>query len=112
MKLITAIVKYSRLDQVKAALASAGVHGLTLSAVSGFGHEEGHVEYYRGARYNVDLIRRIRVEVLVADDDVDLLVDRIVAAAKTGQPGDGFVWVTPVDRLMRINTGDEGMMAL
>ena len=67
MKLITAIVKYSCLDKVKTALASAGVHGLTLSAVSGFGHEEGHVEYYRGARYNVDLIRRIRVEVL-ADD--------------------------------------------
>lgn len=112
MKLITAIIKYTRLDSVKASLASAGVHGLTLSAVSGFGHEEGHVEYYRGARYNVDLIRRIRVEVLAADEDVDLLVERIIAAAKTGEDGDGFVWVTPVDRLVRINTGQEGSAAL
>lgn len=112
MKLITAIVKYSCLDRVKAALAASGVHGLTLSAVSGFGHEEGHVEYYRGARYNVDLIRRIRVEVLVADEDVNMLVDRIVAAARTGKAGDGFVWVTPVERLLRINTGDEDSAAL
>ncbi len=112
MKLITAIVKYSRLDSVKASLASAGVHGLTLSTVSGFGHEEGHVEYYRGARYNVDLIRRIRVEVLASDEDVDLLVERIVEAAKTGEAGDGFVWVTPVERLLRINTGEEDASAL
>jgi nitrogen regulatory protein P-II 1 len=97
MKLVTAIFKPERLDAVKSALAQAGVHGMTLSPARGFGHETGHQEIYRGARYNDDLIVRQRLEVIVADAD---------------SVGDGFVWVTPLDRVVRIHTSDENEKAL
>lgn len=112
MKLVSAIIKPVRLDAVKAALAQAGVHGMTLSSVRGFGHENGHQEIYRAARYNDDLIVRTRVDVIVADQDADTVADVIVSAAKTGEVGDGFVLVTPLDRVIRINTGAEGEKSL
>ncbi len=112
MKLVTAIFKPERLDAVKTALAQAGVHGMTLSPARGFGHETGHQEIYRGARYNDDLIVRQRLEVIVADADVDTIVSTIVKQARTDRVGDGFVWVTPLDRVVRIHTGDENEKAL
>jgi nitrogen regulatory protein P-II 1 len=111
MKLVTAIIKPFKLDDVKSALESFGVHGLTVSEASGYGRQRGHTEVYRGAEYTVDLVPKVRVEVLV-DGDVDDVVDVIVKAAQTGRIGDGKVWVVPVESVVRVRTGERGPEAL
>ena len=108
MKLITAIVKPFKLDDVKDALKAAGVQGITVSEVRGFGRQGGHTETYRGAEYKIDFVPKARLEIVVADDAVDGVVDAIKAAASTGKIGDGKIWVTGVDRIIRIRTGEEG----
>ena len=96
MKLITAVVKPHRLDEIKEALQAFGVHGLTVTEASGYGRQRGHTEVYRGAEYTVDLVPKIRIEVLAEDDDTEQLIDVIVKAARTGKIGDGKVWSLPV----------------
>ena len=108
MKLVTAIVKPHRVEEVKEALRDAGVMGLTTSDVEGFGRQRGHTEVYRGAEYQVDFVPKVKVEVVVADDDVQGVVDAIVKAARTGKIGDGKVWVTDVGQVVRIRTGEVG----
>ena len=112
MKLVTAIIKPFKLDDVKAALETLGVLGLTVSEVRGYGRQKGHTEVYRGAEYTVDLVPKVRVEVLVDDLDAEKVVDTIAEAARTGKIGDGKVWVTPVDSLVRVRTGERGADAL
>ena len=112
MKLITAIVKPFKLDEVKSALEGQGIHGLTVSEASGFGRQRGHTEVYRGAEYTVDLIPKVRIEILVDDEDVDKVLDAIVAVAQTGRIGDGKVWVIPVEQVIRVRTGERGSAAL
>ena len=112
MKLVTAIVKPFKLDEVKSALETLGVLGLTVSEVRGYGRQKGHTEVYRGAEYTVDLVPKVRVEVLVEDLDADKVVDTVVEAARTGKIGDGKVWVTPVDAVVRVRTGERGADAL
>ena len=112
MKLVTAIVKPFVLDDVKAALEQLGVLGMTVSEVQGYGRQKGHTEVYRGAEYTVDFVPKVRLDVVVADDDAGDVVDVIVKAASTGQIGDGKVWTTPVDDLVRVRTGERGPDAL
>jgi nitrogen regulatory protein P-II 1 len=108
MKLVTAIIKPFKLDDVKEALESFGVHGLTVSEVNGYGRQKGHTEVYRGAEYTVDFVAKVRVEVVVESDDAADVVNVIVKAAATGQIGDGKVWVTGVDDIVRVRTGERG----
>jgi nitrogen regulatory protein P-II 1 len=112
MKLITAIVKPFKLDEVKEALKDAGVQGMTVSEVQGFGRQRGHTEVYRGAEYTIDFVPKVRIEILSDDAEVDRVVDAIVAAARTDKIGDGKVWVTEVDRIVRIRTGEMGADAV
>jgi nitrogen regulatory protein P-II 1 len=112
MKLIVGIIKPFKLDDVKAALETLGVLGLTVSEVRGYGRQKGHTEVYRGAEYTVDLVPKVRVEVLVDDLDADKVVDTIAEAARTGKIGDGKVWVSPVDTVVRVRTGERGADAL
>lgn len=112
MKLVTAIVKPHRLDEVKDALREIGVNGLTTTDVEGFGRQRGHTEVYRGAEYQVDFVPKVRVEVVVDDTDAQGVVDAIVKAARTGKIGDGKLWVTGVEQLVRIRTGEMGPDAL
>jgi nitrogen regulatory protein P-II 1 len=106
MKAVTAIVKPFKLDEVKAALQALGVQGLTVGEVQGFGRQRGHTEVYRGAEYVVDLVPKVRIDVVVGDLDADKVVEAIVDAARTGKIGDGKVWVSPVDTLVRVRTGE------
>jgi nitrogen regulatory protein P-II 1 len=112
MKLITAVVKPFALSRVREALRTQGVHGMTVSEASGYGRQRGHTEVYRGAEYVVDLVPKIRVEVLVDDEDAGHILDVLVSAARTGKIGDGKVWVTPVDAVVRVRTGERGSDAL
>ena len=112
MKLITAIVKPFKLDEVKEALKDVGVAGMTVSEVQGFGRQRGHTETYRGAEYTIDFVPKVRLEILADDVDVDRIVDAVVASAKTDKIGDGKVWVTDVDRIVRIRTGEMGVDAV
>ena len=112
MKLVTAVIKPFKLDDVKSALETFGVHGLTVSEASGYGRQKGHTEVYRGAEYTVDLVPKVRVEVLVDDADVDDVMDVIVKAAASGRIGDGKVWSVPVDTVIRVRTGERGPDAL
>ncbi len=112
MKLVTAIIKPFKLEDVKGALEGRGVHGLTVSEASGFGRQKGHTEVYRGAEYTVDLVPKVRLEVVVDDDAVDQVVEAIVGAAQTGRIGDGKVWVIPVETVVRVRTGERGSEAL
>src|SRR6186713_1591021 len=112
MKLVTAIIKPHMLDEVKTALESFGVEGMTVSEASGFGRQRGHTEVYRGAEYTVDLVPKIRIEVLAEDDDAEQLIDVIVKAARTGKIGDGKVWSVPVETAVRVRTGERGPDAL
>ncbi|GAA3166784.1 MULTISPECIES: P-II family nitrogen regulator [Streptomyces] len=112
MKLITAVVKPHRLDEVKEALQAFGVHGLTVTEASGYGRQRGHTEVYRGAEYTVDLVPKIRIEVLAEDADAAALTDALVTAARTGKIGDGKVWSVPVDEVVRVRTGERGADAL
>lgn len=112
MKLITAIVKPFRLDEVKSALRAHGVTGVTVTEVQGFGRQGGHTETYRGTEYQLDFIPKVSLQTVVSDDAVEGVVDVIVRAAATGKIGDGKVWVTPVDSVIRIRTGERGEDAL
>ena len=112
MRLVTAVIKPFKLDDVKQALESFGVHGMTVSEANGYGRQKGHTEVYRGAEYIVDLVPKVRVEVLVEDDDADDVVDVIVKSAQTGKIGDGKVWSVPVDQVVRVRTGERGAGAL
>jgi len=112
VKLVVAIVKPHRLDEVKEALRDAGVQGLTTTDVEGFGRQRGHTEVYRGAEYQVDFVPKVRVEVLCDDDQVQGVIDAIAKSARTGKIGDGKIWVTPVEQIVRIRTGEMGPDAL
>jgi nitrogen regulatory protein P-II 1 len=112
VKLITAVIKPHKLDEVKAALESFGIQGLTVSEASGYGRQKGHTEVYRGAEYTVDLVPKVRVEVLVDDADAADVTEVVVKAAQTGRIGDGKVWVVPVDDVVRVRTGERGVDAL
>ena len=112
MKLVTAVVKPFKLDDVKTALSTLGLAGLTVSEVQGYGRQKGHTEVYRGAEYTVDFVPKVRIEVLVDGIDVDRVVDTLVEAARTGKIGDGKVWVTPVDEVVRVRTGERGLDAI
>jgi len=112
MKLVTAIVKPHKLDEVKTALEAFGVQGMTVSEASGYGRQRGHTEVYRGAEYTVDLVPKVRLEVLVDDADVADVVDVVVKSAQTGRIGDGKVWTTAVEDLVRVRTGEHGVDAL
>jgi nitrogen regulatory protein P-II 1 len=112
MKLITAILKPFKLDDVKDALQAHGVTGMTVSEASGYGRQGGHTEVYRGAEYTVDLIPKVRLEVLVDDTDAEAVIGVIVKAASTGSIGDGKVWSTPVDQVVRVRTGERGVDAI
>ncbi|MBU6279168.1 MAG: P-II family nitrogen regulator [Actinomycetales bacterium] len=112
MKLVTAIIKPFKLEEVKEALQAHGVQGMTVSEASGFGRQRGHTEVYRGAEYTVDLVPKVRIEVLIDDAEVGTIVDAIVAAANTGKIGDGKVWVMPVEAVVRVRTGERGAAAI
>jgi nitrogen regulatory protein P-II 1 len=111
-KLVTAVIQPHRLDDVKSALEAAGVRGLTVSEASGYGRQRGHTEVYRGAEYTVDLVPKVKIDVLVADEDVAGVVEVVIKSASTGKIGDGKVWVTPVEEVARVRTGERGADAL
>jgi len=112
MKLVTAVIKPHQLDAVKEAVHALGVSGLTVSEAQGYGRQKGHTEVYRGAEYTVEFVPKIRVEVLTDEVDLDKIVDAIVEAARTGRIGDGKVWVTPVEDVVRVRTGERGIDAI
>jgi len=112
VRLVTAVVKPFKLDDVKVALEAAGVQGMTVSEVQGFGRQRGHTEVYRGAEYTVSFVPKIRVELVVDDADAARVVDTLVQAAGTGSIGDGKVWTTPIDEVVRVRTGERGAEAL
>ena len=112
MKMITAIIKPFRLDEVREALAECGVNGLTVTEVKGFGRQKGHTELYRGAEYVVDFLPKVKVEVVVRSEEVDRCVDAIVQVASTGKIGDGKIFVSPIEDVIRIRTGERGPNAL
>jgi nitrogen regulatory protein P-II 1 len=112
VKLVVAIVKPFKLDDVKSAVQDFGVQGLTITEVQGFGRQRGHTEVYRGAEYTIDFVPKVKLEILVEDGDALGVADRIMEAARTGKIGDGKVWVVPVETVMRIRTGEAGPDAL
>ncbi len=112
MKLVTAVIKPFKLDDVRSALEQLGVHGMTVTEASGYGRQRGHTEVYRGAEYVVDLVPKVRLEVLVDGPEVDAVVSGILTAARTGKIGDGKVWVVPVDSVVRVRTGERDTEAL
>lgn len=112
MKLITAVIKPFKLDEVRSALSDLGVSGMTVTEVKGFGRQRGHTELYRGAEYVVDFVPKTRVEIAVRDDLVDQVVEAVVKAAKTGKVGDGKIFITAIERVVRIRTGEMDNAAL
>jgi nitrogen regulatory protein P-II 2 len=112
MKLITAVIKPFKLDEVREALSAIGVQGLTVTEVKGFGRQKGHTELYRGAEYVVDFLPKVKVEAAVADDVVERVIEAIEAAARTGKIGDGKIFVSPLEQVVRIRTGETGQDAL
>lgn len=112
MKLITAIIKPFKLDDVKTAVEALDIQGMTVSEASGFGRQRGHTEVYRGAEYTVELVPKVRVEIVVEDERAAAVIDAIVSAAHTGKIGDGKVWAVPVDTVVRVRTGECGAEAL
>ena len=112
MKLVTAVIKPHKWEDVRVALEAVGVTGMTVSEVSGYGRQKGHTEVYRGAEYEVALVPKIRLEIVVPEDDADTVVDTIVRSAASGRIGDGKVWVTPVESVVRVRTGDRDDAAL
>ena len=112
MKIITAVIKPFRLDEVKEALKGAGVAGITVTEVQGFGRQAGHTEVYRGTEYKVDFVPKVRLELVVDEGDVDRIVEVITNSARTGKIGDGKIWVTEAERLIRIRTGEQGPDAI
>jgi nitrogen regulatory protein P-II 2 len=112
MKLVTAIIKPFKLDEVRDALLAVGVHGMTVTEVKGYGRQQGHTEIYRGAEYAVNFLPKIRVEVAVPEQDTERVVEAIGSAAKTGQIGDGKIFITPIEQALRIHTGETDSDAL
>jgi nitrogen regulatory protein P-II 2 len=112
MKLVTAIIKPFKLEEVRDALSAAGIHGMTITEVKGYGRQKGHKEIYRGAEYTVNFLPKVRIDVAVDDDQVDKVIEVITSAAKTGQIGDGKIFVTPIERAVRIRTGETDTDAL
>jgi nitrogen regulatory protein P-II 1 len=112
MKLLTAVIKPFKLDDVRSALEKFGVQGMTVSEASGYGRQRGHTEVYRGAEYTVDLVPKVRLEVLVDDADIADVVEVVLKSAQTGKIGDGKIWVTPVDAVVRVRTGERDVDAL
>lgn len=112
MKKIEAVIRHFKLEEVKDALTDVGVQGMTVSEVRGFGRQKGHKEHYRGAEYTVDFLPKVKIEVVVPDDQVQTVVDTIIRAARTGQMGDGKIFVTDLEELVRIRTGESGDEAL
>ncbi len=112
MKLITAVIKPYKLDEVKDALKAAGIAGMTAAEVRGFGRQGGHTETYRGAEYQIDFVPKVMLEIVADDTQVDMVLDTIARAANSGKIGDGKIWVTPVERVVRIRTGEEGTDAV
>ena len=112
MKRITAIIKPFKLDEVREALAEVGLTGLTVTEVKGFGRQKGHTELYRGAQYVVDFLPKVKIEVVVANDQTDQVIDAIIGAARTGKIGDGKIFVADVERVIRIRTGEENEAAV
>ncbi|MBD2179855.1 MULTISPECIES: P-II family nitrogen regulator [Oscillatoriophycideae] len=112
MKKVEAIIRPFKLDEVKIALVNAGIVGMTVSEVRGFGRQKGQTERYRGSEYTVEFLQKLKVEVVVEDDQVDRVVDKIIAAARTGEIGDGKIFVTPVDQVVRIRTGEKNTEAI
>ncbi len=112
MRLVTAVIKPHRWEDVRAALETVGVTGMTVAEVSGYGRQKGHTEVYRGAEYDVSMVPKIKLEIVVDDAEVDAVVEAVIGAARTGAIGDGKVWVSPVERVVRVRTGDEDEAAL
>ncbi len=112
LHLVTAIIKPHMLEEVKDALKGIGIQGITVSEVKGFGRQGGHTETYRGAEYQIDFVPKVKVEVLIGTEDAEKVADAIVSAAQTGKIGDGKLWVTSVDRAVRIRTGEMGIEAV
>jgi nitrogen regulatory protein P-II 1 len=112
MKLVTAVIKPHKWEDVRAALETVGVTGMTVSEVSGYGRQKGHTEVYRGAEYDIALVPKVRLEVVVDDGDVEAVAEAIVNAGRTGQIGDGKVWVCPVESVVRVRTGDRDEQAI
>ena len=112
MKKIVAIIRPFKLDEVKIALVNAGIVGMTVSEVRGFGRQKGQTERYRGSEYTVEFLQKLKVEVVVEDSQVDMVVDKIIAAARTGEIGDGKIFVSPVEQVVRIRTGEKNIEAV
>ena len=112
MKLITAVIKPFKLDEVKDALKAVGIGGMTVAEVRGFGRQGGHTETYRGAEYQIDFVPKVSIELVIDDEQADLAVDTIARSAATGKIGDGKIWVTEVERIVRIRTAEEGPAAI
>ena len=112
MKIVTAVIKPHKWEEVRAALEGVGVTGMTVSEVSGYGRQKGHTEVYRGAEYDVALVPKVRLEVVLDDADVEAVTEAIVSAAATGRIGDGKVWVSPVESVVRVRTGDRDQSAV
>ena len=112
MKLVTAVIKPHKWEDVRAALETIGVTGMTVSEVSGYGRQKGHTEVYRGAEYDIALVPKVRIEIVVDDRDVDAVVGAITTSAQTGRIGDGKVWVVPVDSVVRVRTGERDESAV
>lgn len=112
MKKVEAIIRPFKLDEVKIALVNAGIVGMTVSEVRGFGRQKGQTERYRGSEYTVEFLQKLKVEIVVEDNQVDMVVDKIIVAARTGEIGDGKIFITPVDQIVRIRTGEKNMEAI
>ena len=112
MKRVEAIIRPFKLDEVKIALVNAGVVGMTVSEVRGFGRQKGQTERYRGSEYTVEFLQKLKIEIVIEDDQVDMVVDRIVNAARTGEIGDGKIFIAPVDQIVRIRTGEKNQEAI
>ena len=112
MKLVTAVIQPAMLESVQKSLVRVGVSGMTISEVSGYARQRGHAEVYRGAEYTIDFIGKVKIEVLADEEIADLVVNTIVEAARTGQVGDGKVWVVPVETVVRVRTGESGSTAI
>ncbi|HEY9850004.1 MAG TPA: P-II family nitrogen regulator [Leptolyngbyaceae cyanobacterium] len=112
MKKVEAIIRPFKLDEVKIALVNAGIVGMTVSEVRGFGRQKGQTERYRGSEYTVEFLQKLKIEVVIEDDQLDLVVDKIIAAARTGEIGDGKIFISPVEQVIRIRTGEKNMEAI
>jgi len=112
MKLVTAVIKPHKWEDVRQALETSGVTGMTVSEVSGYGRQKGHTEVYRGAEYDISLVPKVRIEIVVDDADADAIVTTITGAAQTGRIGDGKVWVSPIETVVRVRTGDRDEAAI